>query len=136
MLAFIIIVIQTLIYAYTWFTAYDGTLPKNFFYNGHLVLIALYALLLLFFSNVYSAYKVGYLRIMDVLYSQFLSVICVNFVTWLQLCLLGYRIMPYMPIVKMTIMDGLAIIIWTFFSHWIYKKALPGKTVTVNIWGS
>lgn len=127
MLALIIIVIQTLIYAYTWFTYYDGTLPKNFFYNGHLVLIALYALLLLFFSNVYSAYKVGYLRIMDVLYSQFLSIICVNFVTWIQLCLLGYRIMAYMPIIKMTIWDGIAIFIWTFFSHWIYKKLYPAR---------
>ena len=61
-LAAVIIVVQTAIYAYVWFTCYDGTLPKNFWFNGHLVLIALYGLLILFFSNVYSAYKVGYLR--------------------------------------------------------------------------
>lgn len=126
-LASIIIVIQTAIYAYVWFTYYDGMLPKNFFYKGHFVLIALYAILLLFFCNVYSAYKVGYLPVMDVLYSQFLSVICVNIVTWLQLCLLGYRIMPYVPIIKMTIMDGIAILAWTLFSHWFYRKLYPPR---------
>lgn len=126
-LASIIIVIETLIYAYTWFTYYDGTLPKNFFYNGHIVLIALYALLLIFFANVYSAYKVGYLRIMDVLYSQFLAVICVNIVTWIQLCLLGYRIMPYVPILRMTILEGIAIILWTLFTYWFYRKLYPPR---------
>ncbi|MDE6314593.1 MAG: sugar transferase [Lachnospiraceae bacterium] len=126
-LASIIIVIETLIYAYIWFTYYHGTLPKNFYANGHFVLIALYALLLLFFSNVYSAYKVGYLRIMDVLYSQCLSVICVNLVTWIQLCLLGYRIMPYMPILRMTIFDGMAIAAWTLFAYWFYKKLYPPR---------
>lgn len=126
-LAAVIIVVQMAIYAYVWFTCYDGTLPKNFFHNGHLVLIALYGLLILFFSNVYSAYKVGYLRVMDVLYSQCLSTLCVNIVTWLQLCLLGYRIMPYIPIVLMTLMDGIAIILWTLFSHWLYKKLYPPR---------
>ncbi len=126
-LAAVIIVVQTAIYAYVWFTCYDGTLPKNFFYNGHLVLIALYALLILFFSNVYSAYKVGYLRVMDVLYSQCLSTLCVNIVTWLQLCLLGYRIMPYVPIIFMTLLDGFAILVWTLFSHWLYKKLYPPR---------
>ncbi|MBQ4531012.1 MAG: sugar transferase [Lachnospiraceae bacterium] len=126
-LATVIIVMETLIYAYTWFTNYDGMLPKNFFYKGHIVLIALYALLIVFFSNVYSAYKVGYLRIMDVMYSQFLSIICVNFVTWIQLCLLGYRIMPYVPILKMTIMDGAAIILWTLFAHWFYNKIYSAR---------
>lgn len=126
-LAAVIIIVQTAIYAYVWFTCYDGTLPKNFFYNGHLVLIALYGLLILFFSNVYSAYKVGYLRVMDVLYSQCLSTLCVNIVTWLQLCLLGYRIMPYLPIVYMTLADGLAILLWTLFAHWLYRKLYPPR---------
>lgn len=126
-LASVIIIIQTAIYAYVWFTYYDGMLPKNFFFKGYIVLIALYAILLLFFCNVYNAYKVGYLPVMDVLYSQFLSVVCVNIVTWLQLCLLGYKIMPYVPIVLMTLADGVAIFVWTMFSHWFYKKLYPPR---------
>ena len=87
-----LLLVQTAIYAYVWYRcyAYTEAMKEPFFQNGNYVVIALYALMVFFFFKLYGGFKVGYLRVFDVLYSQVLSVICANGVTYLQLCLIGH----------------------------------------------
>ena len=84
LLAFVGLCMQTAVYAWFWFNVYypqvskprfsvDGYALGNglkLYFRGHLLILAIYFILLLFFSNTYGGLKIGYLRPMDVFFSQ------------------------------------------------------------------
>ncbi len=127
----VIILLQTAIFAYTWFRYYDNkeVLQFTFWNRGNYVLIGIYALMTFLFYKLYGGFKVGYLRVIEVIVSQVLSVVCVNCFTYLQLCLIGrWRFLAHLtPILKMTAMDLGAVLIWVVFMRWIYAKIYPPR---------
>lgn len=68
---------------------YDTIIPEqySFWKCGHWLVIAIYAILLFIIPSVYGAYKIGYLRVINMLFPQILSINCINVITWLQICL-------------------------------------------------
>lgn len=128
----VIMVLQTAIFAYVWYRFYADSkeiLMKPFWRRGNYVVIGLYALMVFCFHKLYGGFKVGYLRIFEVLYSQILSVVCVNAVTYLQLCLIGrWRFLSYVgPIIGMTVVDIVVITAWVILSRWVYVKIYPPR---------
>ena len=75
----VIIAIETLLFAYIWykFYAHKEVIGRRFD-RGNQVVIGLYVLMIYFFYKIYGGFKVGYLRVFEVIYSQILSVCCVN----------------------------------------------------------
>ena len=126
-----ILAAQTGVFAIVWYY-YSKVLKLSrfeFYARGNWVVIAQYALMLFFFYKLYGGFKVGYLRIFDVLFSQILSVICVNGITYLQLSLIGrWKFGAYIvPILQMTLVDLIVVVFWVFFMRWIYVKIYPPR---------
>ena len=68
------IVLMTGIFAVAWYSYYASTMYQLTFYRkGHYALLALYALLMFFFSTMYGGLKIGQLRRIEVMLSQYLS---------------------------------------------------------------
>ena len=111
----VILLLQTAIFAFVWFHyyAYTGAMETEFFHRGNYVIIGLYALMLYLFYQLYGGFKVGYLRVFDVLLSQVLSVLGVNAITYIQLCLIGHwRFLEHLgPIIWMTVFDLVAVVV-------------------------
>ena len=130
--SFLIIAAQTVIFELIWFNCYtnDGA---NYFVRGNYVVVAQYALMVFFFYKLYGGFKVGYLRVFEVLYSQILSVLCVNAITYLQLCLIGrWEFMSHFgPIILMTLVDIVAVVIWVFFTRWVFVKLYPPRKMVL-----
>ncbi len=132
----LIILLQTAIYAFVWYNCYTrGTdAPIHLFWNrGNYVLIGLYALMLCLFYKLYGGFKVGYLRLTERVYSQILSVICVNIISYLQLCLIGN--LPFLsfalPIVYMTMADIVCIVLWGIVSQKVYIAIYPPRKLVM-----
>lgn len=127
----VIIAAQTAAFAYLWYSYYadESIITMTYFRRGNWAVIALYAVIVFLFSKAFGAFKVGYLRVSDVLLSQFLSVICVNAVTYLQLALIGrWKFLAYIwPIIVLTGVDILMVSIWVVFMRWIYAKIYPPR---------
>ena len=125
-----ILSVQTAVFAYVWYSSYakKGVIGTGF-ERGNFVIIGQYALMLFFFYKIYGGFKVGYLRIFDVLFSQILSVICVNVITYLQLALIGrWKFMSnVLPIMRMTIFNMVIVIIWVVFMRWVYTRLYPPR---------
>lgn len=126
-----ILAAQTGVFASTWFNhyAFSGAIGEAFWRRGNYVVIGQYALMLYFFYRIYGGFKVGYLRVFDVLYSQILSVLCVNAITYLQLALIGHwKFTRYMePIIRMTFIDIVIVIAWIVFMRWIFARVYPPR---------
>ncbi len=127
----VILLLQTAIFAFVWFHyyAYTGVMETEFFRRGNYVIIGLYALMLYLFYKLYGGFKVGYLRVFDVLLSQVLSVLGVNAITYMQLCLIGHwRFLEHVgPIIQMTVFDLIAVVVWIVFARLIYAKIYPPR---------
>ena len=86
-------------------------------------------LMIFFFYKIYGGFRIGFLRMFEVVYSQVLSMICVNAMTYFQLCLIGrWEFMTHLtPILVMTVVDIVVALIWAFFSRWVYIKLYPPR---------
>lgn len=127
----LILALETGIFAYVWFHYYadEGVIGRTFWNRGNLVVVAQYALMLYLFYRIYGGFKVGYLRVFEVLYSQILSVLCVNMITYLQLSLIGrWKFATNLvPMLYMTGVDLVIVVIWVVSMRWIYAHIYPPR---------
>ena len=83
------LILQTGVYAYFWLTEYYPFLHMhrrlNFYRWGHVLMFFLYFVLLFFFSSTYGGLKIGYLKPVEVYFSQVFSLAAVNIFSYLQL---------------------------------------------------
>ena len=117
------------VFAYMWYHDFQYFMPRKYWRRGNYVVIGLYALILFFFYKLYGGFKVGYLRVFEVLYSQVLSVICVNFICYLQLSLIGHwKFGQHLELILyMTGFNLIVVVIWVFFMRWVYAKLYPPR---------
>ena len=127
----LILLVQVVIFYYIWHRYYNyrSVIGALYWRRGNWALMGVYAFINFFFSKIFGAYKVGYLKVSDVIASQILAVLCCNGVTYMQLALIGrWRFSAYLePIMQMTLYDVAAVIAWVIFMRWIYAKIYPPR---------
>lgn len=127
-----IILIQSLLFYLTWDIIYNDTLRYSPFYSkGLILLVALYIVMYVAFSNVYGGFRVGYYRVSDVIYSQLLSLIFVNVITYAEVSLMDRRLLNPIAFIVMTILQIVFSIFWAYFSNKIYYKIFPPMNVVI-----
>lgn len=121
----------TFMFWLVWEYIYSHMIPNPFWRRGNWAVVALYAILLFCFNKLYGGIRVGYLRVMDVLFSEILSVCIVNFITYIQLCLIGrWRWMSHLkPLAMMMVFELVFIVAWVFFSRWVYYTLYPPRKI-------
>ena len=131
----LIIALQTGVFAYAWFHDYydKDIIGRMYGYWGHWALLGLYALLVLLVSKLFSAFKVGYMRILDVILSQIFSVLLVNVFEYFQLSLIGHWkfLTNLEPMLRVTGVNLILVVLWVVFMRLIYAKIYPPHEVLV-----
>ena len=131
-LSFIGLIMQTAVYAYIWIEYYYPLVNRfnlglRFHRNGHLLMFGIYLVLLFFFTNTYGGLKVGYLKPMDVFFSQLFSVIIVNVITYFQISLMRNWLVPVNYFVLATLCQLLISGIWTALCNGVYRRVFPPR---------
>lgn len=134
-LKFVGLLMQTAVYAYIWFEYYYPIVNGNlmgrqglkFYRNGHILVIALYLVLLFFFTNTYGGLKVGYLKPMDVFLSQFFAVLFVNIITYVQISLMRNWIVTPVYLVAASGVQILIALVWINFCDYFYRRVFPPR---------
>lgn len=123
----IVIALQMALFWIIWMYYYNNNIELPFFRKGNWMMAALYGVLLSFFVNTYGGFKVGYLRKGDIIYSQVLANICVNAVTYIQICLLDRHFVNALPLLVLTFIQSMVITLWASIFQWIYGMLFPAK---------
>ena len=125
------LVFQTVLYVYVWYQVYNGIMQSNmwrsFHRKGFWLLAAVYFLLLLFFTATYGGLKIGYLKPMDVFFSQVISLFFTNVISYFQISLLSLKLVTPYPLILMMLGEIVVAGVWTFISHRLYKQFFPPK---------
>ena len=123
---------QTGIFAYVWMFCYSEE-GSMFYERGNYVFIGLYALMLFFLLKLYGGFKIGQVRVQELVYSQVLTTLCVNAIAYLQMCLIGRWLflsnLP--PLICMTIANVVVAIVWSFCANRLYVKIYPPRQILV-----
>lgn len=115
------VLILTVIYYMVWKNGYE---MSSFAYKGKYVLMGVYALLTyLIFQNA-DCTMFGQLSRIDLIIGQVISLFLVNFITYLQLCLIGNAVLAPAPVVMLffiqTAVAIVLILIYTTVYHKLY----------------
>ncbi len=134
-LSFVGLLFHTAIYAYFWFEAYYPFLRyhRNFkyYFKGHVLILGIYFVLLFFFANTYGALKVGYLKPIDVLISEFFSLLFVNIVSYFQISLMANWVVKVEPIAWTMLIQTVFSAVWVFICNFCYYKAFPPRDILI-----
>lgn len=128
-------------YAFVWLKFYNIMLDSDrihtasFGWKGNLLIFSIYLMLIFLFSRIYNGFRIGLLRVSDIIYSQSLSVLFINFITYLQICLLERAIANPVPIAVKTFVDMIFIVFWALIGNRIYSRIYAPKKMVI-IYGS
>lgn len=127
----IMVAVEAAIFWYVWMTYYnvDEVMGVGLTYakRGNYVMLGLYVILLFTFMNLYGASKIGYQKLTNMVYSQSLSVICVNVITYLELSMMSNRLAVTSPLLLMTLVDEASIIIVSLLLNYGYVRMFPPR---------
>lgn len=117
------------IYAYEWLNVLLGhyVWKVNLYFKGHILLIFIYGVLLFFFSSTFGGLKIGYLKSLDVFFSQVFAIVIVDVVTYLQIALMETRLFRGHTMVSMAIAQLVFAGIWTALGDRIYRVFFPPR---------
>lgn len=117
-----------LVYAVVWIKCYNDTILQMPFYRrGNWVMVLIYGILLTFFLHTYGGFKIGYLKNGNLIYSQIISVLFTNVVTYLQIAVIDRRLVNPVYLLPMTVTEILFIVLWTLLFQMIYLGLFPPK---------
>ena len=120
-------------YYFFWKTMiFDSDYFFPFLGRGKYILVGIYFVLNLVIIHLCDGFKYGVLRMSDVLFSQWIAIFIVNFITYFQLCLMANVMIPVSPLLLLTFVCWLisAVCVYIFFA--IYNsKAKASKLLMV-----
>lgn len=123
----LIIAIHGYLFAYIWYDYYIKHIRIQFWRRGNWAVIGVYVLVIYLFTKIYGGFKIGYARVMDLLYSHMISLLCANVFLYVELCIIGRDYMNPIPLIEMTFVQVAVILIWMFFSKLLYDKIYPPR---------
>ena len=112
-----------LFYAVVWSEYYNETILQLPFYRrGNWMMVLIYGILLAFFLQTYGGFKIGYLKNGNLIYSQIISVLFTNIVTYLQIAVIDRRLVNPIYLLPMTLAEISFIVIWTMIFQVGYRN--------------
>jgi len=124
---------QTFLFAYTWNQIYVPNIAKEdrFFNKGNWAVVGMYGLYMFFFTQVFGGYKIGYLRITEIVLSNFLAIICANVVEYFQLCLILNDYVMFKPLIIIALIEMLLVVPYVYIIRKLYVQMYPARKMLV-----
>ncbi|MCI7766585.1 MAG: sugar transferase [Oscillospiraceae bacterium] len=141
LISMVLIVFLLGAYAYVWLTHYNIKLENSriqadyFGWKGNLLIFGVYLLLIFLFSRIYNGFRIGLLRVSDIIYSQTLSTVFINAITYIQISLLERAVADVLPMAIITLIDIAFIFLWAYLGNRLYSKLYAPKKMVI-IYGS
>ena len=133
--ALLLTAVLTGFFAYVWYKYYSDAIILPYYRRGNWVLIGIYCLLVALFFKAYGGFKLGYLKKTDMLFSQLISMFCVNTVTFFMISLIGRHFMDAVPLILLTFVDFGFIAVWTVITGKLYFIIYPPRKLII-LYGS
>lgn len=118
------------IFAYHWLAHFQYSVVeplRNFWFKGHLLEIAIYAVILFGLSNMYGGMRLGYLKNSEIIFSQVFATLIANLVIYAELSVMAFQL--FVPKVFLTMMmeQIVVVIVYISIANKIYRSIFPPR---------
>lgn len=121
-----------LVYYFVYRHGYNNNMFPDFLGYGKYVLVGVYGLLTLVLFFNFEGFKFGYLRLSDVMVSQWIALFICNFITYWQLCLIANMVISPLPMLELMIYDLIISAGCTYCYSAIYHRLyVPKKMIMI-----
>ena len=131
MLSFLELCFHTAVYAYFGYREYYTLMESlgriKFYVNGHILMLSIYLILLFFFSSTYGGLKIGYLKPVDVFFSQIFSLLAVNIISYFQISLMRNWLISVRPLLEVMLLQLVVAGVWTYLCNLLYRRLFPPR---------
>ena len=118
-------------FAIVWYNYYANWVSENpivpFFRRGNWAIIGLYVLIVFFFTKVLGGYRVGYVRVGDIILSCVLALVMANVVAYFELCLVWRDYVDAIPLADVAGIEICFSILWNLIVRKVYKSMYPPR---------
>ena len=99
-------------FGWVWYVLYVPQLDKanKLWRRGNWAVIGMYVLFVFFFTKVLGGYRIGYMRVSDIILSQILGVILAMVVAYFEICLVANDYLSPRPLLLMTLTEIILIV--------------------------
>lgn len=135
--SFVIIFCMAFCFIFVWHNLYNTNFGEKigedyfFWQKGNVLLLVVYMLIYTVFTKSFNGFRIGYLKTAGLIGSQILGLLATNFVTYLQLSLLGRSLVDVLPIILLTVYQILLAAIWSAGANYVYSKIYPPRKMII-----
>ncbi len=127
------LVFETFCFGWVWYMMYVPLMDKEnlFFRRGNWAVIGVYALIVFFFTHMFGGYRIGYMRVADIILSQILAVFLATIVAYIEVCLIANDYLPPRPLLLMAAAEILFLVPWVILVRKGYQRLYPPRQMLV-----
>ncbi len=127
----LVVVFTTATFIWFWKDNYNSGIVFPFHYKGYWLMSAFYVFFFVLFIYIYGGMSYGYLKNKNIIFSQILSLLCANILIYLETVLLSAEFVSILPMIEMTLIQGVIIAVYSFCMDKLFKKMFPPHKITV-----
>ncbi len=125
------ILVEGGLFSYMWYGCYSETIIAPFFRRGNWAVVVFYVLIVFFFTYMFGGYKIGYMRIIDIVLCHILAILCSGVVAYLELCMVARDYVSAVPITVVCMAEMVFIIPWVYIVRKLYVLLYPPRQMLV-----
>ena len=117
-------------FAYHWLVHFQYSVVeqlRDFWRMGHLAEVGFYAIVLLFLSNMYGGMRLGYLKNMELIFSQVFSTVLANIIIYFELSIMAHQAFVLKVFIMMMAEQTAIVIVYINAANRIYKSIFPPR---------
>jgi len=129
-LTFICLALEIGIFAYFWLFHFQYSVVealRNFWFKGHVLEIAIYAVILLMFSTMYGGMRLGYLKNSELIFSQVFATLMANIIIYAELSVMAFQLFVPHFFVAMMVTQTVVVIIYVNVANYVYRRIFPPR---------
>ncbi len=119
------------IFTYNWLNHFQYSLVEDladrFWFKGHLLEVAIYGVILFFFSNMYGGMRLGYLKNAEIVFSQVFATFMANVLIYAELSVMAFQLFNPKMFVVMMIEQLLVVILYVNLANRFYRSIFPPR---------
>ena len=114
--------VLTVLYYLVWRFGYEAENFPQYLGFGKYVLMGVYGILVAITFKSFDSFQFGHLRLTDIVVSQGISLVIVNFITYFQLSLIANELIPVMPLVILMLLQTVLVVILPYIYSAIFHR--------------
>lgn len=117
-------------FAYHWLVHFQYSVVeqlRDFWRMGHIAEIGFYAIVLLFLSKMYGGMRLGYLKNMELIFSQVFSTLLANIIIYFELSIMAHQAFVPKVFIMMMTEQTVIVVIYIYVANRFYKSIFPPR---------